>query len=248
MEQLGDSAQKEATEPFLIDFFTEEEHFEDWLEDLEPLPIPRGSDWSSTLERKLAASFSSPTSPLFMICSFGFIALLESPDTSSVFDLNQGNKDATSGLYLAARWGHVKVAQKLLDLGANVDASGYQYGNALQAACCGGYQDIVKSLLDRGASSLAKKAEFSSPLEAALANDQDHVSQALLDAEFQFVTQKQFDDALSTANFKGNVVIVEQLLDGKAGNFTPETHHDPLQVALFGGRGDKTSEKAATGL
>lgn len=29
---------------------------------------------------------------------------------------------------------------------------------------------------------------------------------------------------------------MEQLLDGKAGNFTPETHHDPLQVALFGGK------------
>ena len=39
----------------------------------------------------------------------------------------------------------------LLDKGAEVNAQGGEYGNALQAASAGGYEQVVKILLDKGA-------------------------------------------------------------------------------------------------
>ncbi|KAK4220779.1 hypothetical protein QBC38DRAFT_493467 [Podospora fimiseda] len=39
----------------------------------------------------------------------------------------------------------------MLDKGADVNAQGGGYGNALQAASSGGHQEIVKLLLDKGA-------------------------------------------------------------------------------------------------
>jgi ankyrin repeat protein len=38
----------------------------------------------------------------------------------------------------------------LLDKGANVDAQGGYYGNALQAASSRGHEQVVKLLLDKG--------------------------------------------------------------------------------------------------
>ena len=39
----------------------------------------------------------------------------------------------------------------LLNAGAEVNAQGGEYGNALQAASAGGYEQIVKTLLNAGA-------------------------------------------------------------------------------------------------
>ncbi|KAJ6021157.1 ankyrin repeat-containing domain protein [Penicillium herquei] len=221
----------------ITNLFTEEEHFEDWLECLDSREIVQGPDWSSSLERKLEECLSSPPSPLFTASSFGLIEVLDLPDLINEIDLEQLNKHNTSGLYLAARWGHTEVARKLLELGASVNAPGNQYGNALQAAYFRGQGEIVKMLLQQGASfPPTAKNEYSSPFQAALASGHDHVAQALIDGGLQFATQNQFDDAMESACFKGNVDIVKQFLDGKSGIFTPQIQPDPLQVALFGGK------------
>jgi hypothetical protein len=54
-------------------------------------------------------------------------------------------------LYLAAEHGHQKMVKLLLDKGADVNAQGGTYGNALQAALQGGHEQVVKLLLDKGA-------------------------------------------------------------------------------------------------
>jgi ankyrin repeat protein len=41
--------------------------------------------------------------------------------------------------------------QQLLDKGADVNAQGGQYSNALQAALWGGHKEVVQQLLDKGA-------------------------------------------------------------------------------------------------
>ncbi|KAJ9401934.1 hypothetical protein DTO282F9_1224 [Paecilomyces variotii] len=236
VEQLSGSPQRAAIKTSLTRFFTEEEHFEDWLEILDKRPIEEGPSWSSSLSRKLEACFSSPPSALFTACCFGIIEVLECSSIIQTLDVNQRNKHNTSSLYLAARCGHADVVRKLIGLGAAVNALGSQFGNALQAASFGGHEDIVKVLLDSGASfSPGDKGEYSSPLQAALANGHNYVAQILIDAGFQ-LTQKQFDDALAIASFKGNVEIVERLLCDQAPSFKPNIRPDPLQVALFGGR------------
>lgn len=234
VEQLN-SCQRLSIKESVIKFFTEEEHFEDWLECLDTREIETGANWSNPLERKLEECFSSPPSAIFAASSFGLVELLECSELADEFDLNQVNKNGTSGLYLAARRGHSKVVRKLLQLGASVDAPGNQYGNAIQAACFGGHDEIVKILLEEGVScSSTVKSEYSSPLQAALATGHVHVAQTLIDAGTQLATQEQFDDAMKSASFNGNVEIVGQLLAGKAGNFTPQIKPDSLQVALSG--------------
>jgi ankyrin repeat protein len=61
--------------------------------------------------------------------------------------------------------GHEAVVKLLLDKGADVNAQGGYYGNALQAASSGGYKTpssgghkaVVKLLLDKGAHSNAER-------------------------------------------------------------------------------------------
>ncbi|KAJ5150759.1 uncharacterized protein N7500_010948 [Penicillium coprophilum] len=183
LEQLSGSPQREMIKPALLEFSTEEEHFEDWLDDLDTLNIENNPSWSNSLHRKLTASFASPPSALFMMSCFGLEEVLESSELARAMDLNQRNKHNTSALYLSARWGHIAMTQRLLDLGAAVDAPGSQHGTALQAASFAGHGEIVKILLERGASfspagtSQAEKVEYSSPLQAALANGHDGVAQ-----------------------------------------------------------------------
>ncbi|EHA24070.1 hypothetical protein ASPNIDRAFT_143382, partial [Aspergillus niger ATCC 1015] len=107
--------------------------------------------------------------------------------------VNQTNKDESSGLYLAARGGHIMVVQKLLDMGANIDAPGFQYGDALQAACFGGWTEIVQLLINHDAtSSVPRRGEYSSPLQAALAGDNNPIAEYLLNAGVKLTTQQQF--------------------------------------------------------
>lgn len=152
VEQLSGSLQRAAIKPVLLKFFTEEEHFEDWLDDLDALTIEEGPSWSNSLHRKLDASFASPPSALFMISCFGLDEVFESSKFTQTMDVNQSNKHDTSALYLSARWGHAAIIRRLLDLGAAADAPGTQYGTALQAASFAGYGEIVKLLLENGAS------------------------------------------------------------------------------------------------
>jgi hypothetical protein len=54
-------------------------------------------------------------------------------------------------LYYAALLGLSTVTKLLLDTGADVNAQGGEYGNALQAASAEGHEQVVKTLLDAGA-------------------------------------------------------------------------------------------------
>ncbi|SPB47113.1 unnamed protein product [Aspergillus niger] len=237
VEDLGFAPQRAKVVPSLTDFFTQEEHFDDWLDNFELQQREDGSSWKSTNERKLDASISTPRTPLFLICCFGFVEILEDDDVVEDLDVNQTNKDESSGLYLAARGGHIMVVQKLLDMGANIDAPGFQYGDALQAACFGGWTEIVQLLINHDAtSSVPRRGEYSSPLQAALAGDNNPIAEYLLNAGVKLTTQQQFDDAIETAAFKGNVSVFQRLMAGEVGDFTPKIRPDPLQVALAGGK------------
>ncbi|KAI0569994.1 ankyrin repeat domain-containing protein, partial [Pyrenophora tritici-repentis] len=46
---------------------------------------------------------------------------------------------------------HEQVVKTLLDAGADVNAQGGHFSNALQAASEGGHEQVVKALLDAGA-------------------------------------------------------------------------------------------------
>ncbi|KAF2675923.1 hypothetical protein K458DRAFT_437678 [Lentithecium fluviatile CBS 122367] len=67
--------------------------------------------------------------------------------------------------------GHEAVARLLLDKGADVNAQGGDFGNALQAASYGGHELVVRLLLDKGADVNVQGGGFGNALQAASAAD-----------------------------------------------------------------------------
>ncbi|KAG9640651.1 hypothetical protein KCU64_g12876, partial [Aureobasidium melanogenum] len=77
--------------------------------------------------------------------------------------------------------GHDKIVQMLLDSGADVNAQGGEYGNALQAASAGGHEKMVQMLLDRGADANAQGGDYGNALQAASGEGHRKIVQMLLD-------------------------------------------------------------------
>ncbi|KAJ9480589.1 hypothetical protein VN97_g12962, partial [Penicillium thymicola] len=66
-------------------------------------------------------------------------------------DVNTADNTGTYPIIWASLNGHDRVVQMLLERGADVNAQGGNYGNALQAACFRGPHKIAQMLLERGA-------------------------------------------------------------------------------------------------
>ncbi|KAJ5640171.1 uncharacterized protein N7484_008033 [Penicillium longicatenatum] len=69
----------------------------------------------------------------------------------------------------------------LLERGADVNAQGGEYGNALQAASSRGHQEIVQMLLERGADIDAQGGKYSNALQAASSRGHQEIVQMLLE-------------------------------------------------------------------
>jgi hypothetical protein len=82
-------------------------------------------------------------------------------------ELTKKDSEGQTLLYLVAKNGHYLTAELLLDKGAEVDAQGGFYGNALQAASSKGHEAIVKLLLERGAEVNAQGGFYGNTLQAA---------------------------------------------------------------------------------
>ncbi|KOS37751.1 hypothetical protein ACN38_g11443 [Penicillium nordicum] len=67
----------------------------------------------------------------------------------------------------------------LLEQGADVNAQGGSYGNALQAACSGGHDKIAQMLLDRGADVNAQSVSYGNALQAARWGGHHHIVKLL---------------------------------------------------------------------
>ena len=70
-------------------------------------------------------------------------------------------------LYYSIMGGLFDISEWLLTQGAEVNAQGGRYGNALQAASALGYDPVVRLLLDRGAEVNAQGGAYENPVQAA---------------------------------------------------------------------------------
>jgi hypothetical protein len=75
---------------------------------------------------------------------------LDSPWGGS--DISRDTTNVASLLYYASQQGLLKPLRLLLEKGANVNAQGGHYVNALQAALVGNRKAVVVLLLEKGAS------------------------------------------------------------------------------------------------
>ncbi|KAJ7818834.1 vegetative incompatibility protein HET-E-1 [Mycena olivaceomarginata] len=117
-------------------------------------------------------------------------------------------------LTVAAYYGHQKICQLLLNKGADVNAQGGKYGNALQAAASRGHDKIVQVLLDKGADVNTQEGEYGNALQAAASGGHDKIVQVLLDKDADVNTQGgEYGNALQAAASQGHDKIVQVLLD-----------------------------------
>ncbi|KAK7177829.1 hypothetical protein PSPO01_16121, partial [Paraphaeosphaeria sporulosa] len=123
-------------------------------------------------------------------------------------------------LYLAAANGHRSTVQLLLDKGAEINAQGGVYGNALQAASERGHEAIVKLLVEKGA-------------EAASSRGHEAIVKLLLDKGAEVNAQGgQYSNALQAASSRGHEATVKLLVEkGAEVNAQGGLYGNALQAA-----------------
>jgi hypothetical protein len=97
-------------------------------------------------------------------------------------DLEKSADSILVPLYYAALLGLSTVTKLLLDQGADVNARGGRYSNALQAASAEGHEQVVKMLLNAGANVNAQGGFCGNALQAALVGGHQQVVKTLLEA------------------------------------------------------------------
>ncbi|KAF8537917.1 hypothetical protein BDD12DRAFT_911128 [Trichophaea hybrida] len=173
----------------------------------------------------------SPSSvATFAVVRFGLIKILDGWLTSDL-DVSLQNDIGESLLYIAAEGSSLSATTMLLDWGADVNAQGGRYGNALQAAALRGNKGgrygnalqaaawrgneaIVHLLLDRGADVNAQGGEYGNALQAAALRGNEAIAHLLVDRGADVNAQGGgYGNALQAAALRGNKAIVHLLLD-----------------------------------
>ncbi|KAF5268142.1 hypothetical protein FOXYS1_962, partial [Fusarium oxysporum] len=146
---------------------------------------------------------------------------------------NEPGLPRASRLYYACLGGLSWAARHLTTEGADVNAQGGEYGNALQAASYQGYLEIVQLLLDEGADINAQGGKYGNALQAASYEGNLEVVQLLLD-EGAYINARggEYGNALRAASYKGNLEVVQLLLDKGASIYTEgDRYGSALQAA-----------------
>ncbi|KAI6780066.1 Ankyrin repeat domain-containing protein 50 [Emericellopsis cladophorae] len=117
-------------------------------------------------------------------------------------------------LHLAALNGHTQVVELLLKEGADVNAEGGGYSNALQAASSEGHAEIVRLLLEKGADVNAEGGVFGSVLRAASSEGHVDIAKLLLEKGADVNAESGISgNALRAASARGYTEIVRLLLE-----------------------------------
>ncbi|KAL9632949.1 MAG: hypothetical protein Q9164_004994 [Protoblastenia rupestris] len=146
--------------------------------------------------------------------------------------------DFGTTLHAASAGGHKKIVEILLEKGADInaqggyygnalqaasfrgheqipdiDAQGRYHGNALQAASLGGHEQIVQLLLQKGADINAQSGNYSNALQAASYKGHEQIVQLLLQKGADINAQGgRYGNALQAASSRGHEQIVQLLL------------------------------------
>ncbi|KAL7768544.1 hypothetical protein ACKLNR_002845 [Fusarium oxysporum f. sp. zingiberi] len=119
-------------------------------------------------------------------------------------------------LYCVCLAGLLNVARVLIEKGADVNAPGGYWGNALQAASIKGHYEVAKLLLDNGADANAEGGSiYNTILEAASSEGQYEIVKLLLDkgADVNAKGGYSYNTALEAASAKGHYEIAKLLIE-----------------------------------
>ena len=143
-------------------------------------------------------------------------------------------------LHMAAREHHTRVAEFLIDYGANIDAKGPDGGTPLHYAAGGGSIAVAELLISAGADITAKNKERVTPLLIGIANNHAPVVELLISAGADIrATDSRFggDTPLHLAAFLGHDAVAELLIaNGADVNATNVNGMAPLHAGARKGR------------
>ncbi|KAJ5305108.1 uncharacterized protein N7443_004768, partial [Penicillium atrosanguineum] len=166
----------------------------------------------------------------------------------SILDVDENDVNAPddTGIY-PVTWasinGHDRIVQLMLERGADANAQGGEYGNALQAACDRGHDKIAQMLLDQGADVNAQVGSNGNALQAACDRGHDKIAQLLLDRGADINAQGgRYGNALQAACDRGHDKIAQLVLDqGADVNAQGGRYGNALQAACSRGH-DKIAQ------
>ena len=152
-------------------------------------------------------------------------------------DVNRPDDTNTYPVMWASLNGHDKSVELLLERGADVNAQGGEYGNALQAACAGGHESITRILLERGADINARSKTHGDALQCACSKGHEKIAQMLLERGANVNSQGgRYGNALQAACFGGYDRIALMLLErGADVNSQGGEYGNALQAACAKG-------------
>ncbi|KAJ7253929.1 ectomycorrhiza-induced ankyrin-domain/NACHT-domain-containing protein [Mycena rebaudengoi] len=120
-------------------------------------------------------------------------------------------------LYVAACLGIGRIVWELVENGANVNAQGGYYGNALYAASCRGAIEIVHLLLESGADVNAQGGEYGNALQTASRLGHIEIARLLLESGADVNAQGgRYGNALYATSHLGHIEISRLLLESGA--------------------------------
>ena len=207
------------------------------------LNLALGLDWGDRLGYKLLFAASTPETHVSVACAFGLSKLMKEHALSTI-DLNRSQKvsrkwgsNKYTFLLIAAEEGHDQLIRLLLDQGADVNAQGGEFGNALQAASYRGHGQVVQMLLDKGANVNAQGGYYGNALQVASKGGHNQVVQMLLDKGADVNAQGGYHgNALYAASEGGHDQVVQMLLDkGVNVNAQGGRYDNALQIASVRG-------------
>ncbi|CAN9191527.1 unnamed protein product [Alternaria alternata] len=200
---------------------------------------PENDSLKERMEGSLGRDFkySKKVGILIYAVEIGSVAVCSYLIGLGTLDLDSKDSKRRTPLYVAAEKGASVLSRMLLDKGADVNAQGGHYGNALQAASAGGHEAMVMLLLDKGADVNAQGGHYGNALQAASAGGHEAMVMLLLDKGADVNAQGgHYGNALQAASAGGHEAMVMLLLDKGADVNAQGGHYgNALQAASAGG-------------
>jgi ankyrin repeat protein len=141
----------------------------------------------------------------------------------------------TTSLEIAARLGFVVFAKDILDGGADVNAQGSYYGNALQVAAYYGNEAVVRLLVVSGADVNARSGYYGNALYATVSKGNEALVRLLVDNGADVNAQGgEYGNALQAAAYCGTEAMVRLLVNSEADvNAQGGVYGNALQAAVY---------------
>ncbi|KAJ7157775.1 hypothetical protein C8R46DRAFT_416452 [Mycena filopes] len=131
-----------------------------------------------------------------------------------LIEQGQYSKDMEEELVEASARGHYDMVKLLANSGANVNAQGGWYGNALQAAARKGDKEVMQLLIEHGADVNAQGGKCGNALQAAAVEGSKEVVQLLIEHGADVNAQGgKCGTALQAAAHMGSKELVQLLID-----------------------------------